>query len=73
MRRAYLKGSGVEEINKRCEPKIRYELCFSNLSMCRVAEIAEKRQISMAQVSLAWILSKKGALTSHSSTVSISF
>jgi len=32
------------------------------LTWCRVQEIAKKRDVSMAQIALAWILSKEGML-----------
>ncbi|KAF9449634.1 aryl-alcohol dehydrogenase [Macrolepiota fuliginosa MF-IS2] len=54
----YLAGTGTEEILRRYElfVEVRYIGKFNDIS--RVEEVAKKRGISMAQVSIAWVLSK---------------
>jgi aryl-alcohol dehydrogenase-like predicted oxidoreductase len=54
----YLPGPGTEEIIKRC---VRVSACITKeirLTGNRVEEVAKKRGISMAQVALAWMLTK---------------
>lgn len=56
----YKKGSTSDIINRFVLHCCWVSLILTIYEHCRIEEIAKKRGISMAQVNIAWILSKEG-------------